>query len=243
MIHALIHSLLLSILSFAVNEETSPKYILVHLTSSPSLDNKETDVLWLDTLSPAEKIAIILAITTLLIIILTGICYNGRALCQRHSCQKYPRGAETSAATQSRVEMGRTNQEGVFGIVNQTPSNGQGNGHQRNPQIVIYNMPNMGSTSSDHRRHQSRSGRSRSASRDFLQIPRYSELSSPTFGMPLNRDAGNLSYSAPDLSCKSSPTYVTGLNSSRSAQCLFPPYPVMPLHPTAPPGDGAVFFN
>lgn len=221
-----------------VNEETSPKYIIVYLTPSSSTpSNSETDVLWLDTLSPAEKIAIILAITTLLIIILTGICYNGRASCRRSSRQKN-RGSQDTTAIRSGSELGRANQGGVVGIINQTPFDSQRNGHQGNPQIVIYNMPNIGSSSSDHRPEQSRS-----TSRDFLSVPRYSDLSPPPLSMPLNQEARNQSYSAPNLYSKS-PPWMTDLNISKSAQCLLPQYPgYRPLNPTAPPGDGTVFFN
>lgn len=222
--------------SSTVDEETSPKYIITFLTPSPK-PSEESNVSWLNTLSPAEKIALILAITILLIIILTGICYNGRALF-KPSRQKQDGRTQGSATNIPSDGLGSGNNERVH----QRPDDRQGNGNQGNPQIVIYNIPHSTSTSQD--QHQSRVGQSCHMSRDLIGVPRDSLGSPLPFGIPCNHTLGSLSHSAPNLSLKPpSPEYLTKLSVSRSAQHLAPPPSYTPLPPTAPPGDGNVFFD
>lgn len=224
-----------------MREETSPKYVIRWLTTSPSPSH--SDVHWLDTLSPAERIAVILAITILLVIILTGICYNGRALFKRRPSSKkdgeVPTTQSSATAQQNITHNGlsmRNDENGGRTPVSQNQMN------QSVPQVVIYNAPHLSTTESclaidAHR------------SRDRSVLPSCHTPCSPschaTHFTPVNKSRlGAISSSAPDLSSPLSADYIPRpcIPQSRSAQYLSPPV-YTPLPPSAPPGDGVVFFD
>ncbi|KXJ13303.1 hypothetical protein AC249_AIPGENE18850 [Exaiptasia diaphana] len=233
-----------------VREETSPKYVIRFLTPSPSPSN--SDVHWLDTLSPAEKIAVILAITILLVIILTGICYNGRVLCKRSPSSKKDGevpSAQSTATTQQNITHNGLEIRNVESAAGTAVTQSQGN--PAVPQVVIYNVPHLSTADSSHEGCLSIDGQlshDRHVSGVFpsCQSPRsVSGLAVPQpYFTPTNKSRlGSLYSSAPDLSIRSEDnTPRSYISQSRSAQYLSPPA-YTPLAPSAPPGDGIDFFD
>ncbi|XP_032227233.1 uncharacterized protein LOC116610623 [Nematostella vectensis] len=125
---------------------TDPAYgFIVYQTNvtyhnPPPTVQRVEETFWLDTLSPAERIAIILSCTILLTIILTGICYHASSLCKSRCRRGEREVARERAESRARDNNGQLWSQVHRATAPQGPIQVRSSQNQLTvPQVVIYN--------------------------------------------------------------------------------------------------------